>query len=119
TASIVASRGWIIPAPLAIPPTPKPSREASVVFGPSCVVIIASAPGGRRRDHARARRGRAAGGGERDGGLVAACEQLPHREPRADHAGREDDDLWAPEPERCRSVGGGPLWRRVHCPAAL
>ena len=46
TASIVASRGWIIPAPFAIPPTVKPSCEASAVFGPLSVVRIASAAGG-------------------------------------------------------------------------
>ena len=33
TASIVARRGWIIPAPFAIPPTVKPPRETTASFG--------------------------------------------------------------------------------------
>ena len=43
TASIVARHGWIIPAPFAIPPTVKPSRSTTAVFGPASVVRIASA----------------------------------------------------------------------------
>jgi hypothetical protein len=42
TASIVASAGWIIPAPLAIPPTTNPAPCAMDVFGPASVVRIAS-----------------------------------------------------------------------------
>ena len=40
-ASIVASAGWIIPAPFPIPPTTKPSPPATAVFGPASVVRIA------------------------------------------------------------------------------
>jgi hypothetical protein len=43
TASIVASRGWIIPAPFAMPPTTKPSQWATACFGPRSVVRIAAA----------------------------------------------------------------------------
>ena len=52
-------------------------------------------------------RRRTAAGRECDGGLVNACEQLPHRKPRSDHTGREHHDLCGPQPERRRSVGGG------------
>ena len=41
TTSIVASRGWIIPAPFAMPPTVKPPPRATASLGPESVVRIA------------------------------------------------------------------------------
>ena len=43
TASIVASRGWIMPAPFAMPPTVNPAPTTELCFGPRSVVRIASA----------------------------------------------------------------------------
>ncbi len=43
TASIVASRGWIIPAPFAIPPTTNPSPSTAACLGQRSVVRIAFA----------------------------------------------------------------------------
>ena len=52
----------------------------------------------------RLRRRRAAAGREVRGRHVDAREELLHREPRADHARREDDDLLRLEAERARGV---------------
>ncbi len=46
TASIVASCGWIIPEPFAIPPTVNPSSETAASFVFVSVVRIASAASG-------------------------------------------------------------------------
>ena len=46
TASIVASCGWIIPEPFAIPPTENPSSETADSFVRVSVVRIASAAAG-------------------------------------------------------------------------
>ncbi len=43
TTSIVARTGWIMPAPLAIPPTVNPPALACASFGPESVVRMASA----------------------------------------------------------------------------
>ena len=95
TASIVARLGWIIPAPLAIPPTVKPSaRRRRAVFGPLSVVRIASAAASPPPGESAA------------AAASTPAEELLHRQPRADHAGREDDDLLGPEPEARRDPLG-------------
>ena len=50
--------------------------------------------------------GVAAVGGEGLCGRVDAGEELLHRESRADHTGREDDDLLGPDPEPLRDALG-------------
>ena len=50
----------------------------------------------------------AAVGGERSGGSVDAGEELGHRQPRPDHAGREHDHLLGAEAEQRRDTSGGP-----------
>ena len=44
--------------------------------------------------------------GERLRGRVDAGQELVHRQPRADYAGREDDDLLGPDPEPLRDTLG-------------
>ena len=87
TTSIVARRGWIIPAPLAIPPTVKPPARAAASFGPESVVRIAPAAASP------------ALGGELAGGGLRPREHLVEREAGADHARREDEHLFRGEAE--------------------
>ena len=95
TASIVASCGWIIPEPFAIPPTVKPSSETAASFVRVSVVRIASAAS-------------APPSGDRAGTAVAqAGEHLVERQQHADHAGREDEHLLRVEVEQPARLGRG------------
>ena len=94
TASIVARSGWIIPEPFAIPPTVNPPRATTASFGRVSVVMIASAAS------------RAAVLRERRDGRVEPGQQPVQRQPRADHAGREDEHLLGVEVEQPRRLGG-------------
>ena len=83
---MVARLGASMPAPLAMPPTDQPAgAAATAVLATESVVMIASAASGPPS---------AASAGR---GLLDAGQQLVHRQPLADQAGRADRDVGGAE----------------------
>ena len=80
TQSMVAIAGASIPAPFAIPPTFQPAPAITAFFGRVSVVMIAAAAAGPPSAESPPR-------GPHPG------QQLVHRQPLADQAGRADRDL--------------------------
>ena len=82
-----------MPAPLAMPPTVKPSRTATTVLACVSVVMIAAAAGGP--PSSRQARGR-----------IDTGQQPVHRQPVADQPGRADRDVAGPDAEQLGQVLG-------------
>jgi hypothetical protein len=97
TASIVASRGWIIPAPFAIA-----AYDEAVAAHDRLLRAAIS------REN-RCRGGLAAVRPKRRGGLAQSADDLLEWQLHADYSGREDDDLLSLQAEKLRRLAGRAL----------